>query len=314
MLVRNTVGPILLIVVCALTMIVDLSTGGPSYNSAAASAEEPISFRMAVSPPSPFQVRRAKKKGIELKPKIGTEIGATLFLPSSAKPVPLVIMLHDCRGVRPYQKNWAKKLNDWGYAAILIDSFTSRSVPVDDVCANLTKWDATDAMAGRSYDVFGAVSHLSKHLAIDPQRLAILSWDRSTALSIVAEANTQTDFNFPIKGAVSMSPNCRQAGNGRVVVPLMILSGRKNDWWPADHCIALQKLSDGSELSPISLHVYDHAYHSFDDPETGDKLYLANAYNMTKPSTRGATLGYNASAHLDSQNRIKSFLNQIFDR
>jgi dienelactone hydrolase len=282
-----------------------------TFNQAFAAEPEWVSFHAAVSPPSAFQLRRAKKKGITLEPKIGTKIGGTLYLPNSDEKAPLVVLLHDCRGVRTYQKDWAKELNKWGYAAILMDSFKPRSVPIDEVCSNLMKWDADEAIAGRTYDVYGALNALADHPKIDTSQLAVLSWDRATALTIAAEANIEAEFSYPIKGAVALSPNCRQAGNGRVIAPLMILTGNNNDWWAAEKCRELAKMSEGSGLSPISITTYDGAYHSFDDPENGNKLYLEKAYNTLKPSTRGATLGYNAGAHSDAQQRVKSFFDDV---
>ncbi len=282
------------------------------FSNAIASTGEWVSFHMATTPPSPFKVRQAKKKGIKLEPEIGTTIGGALYLPQSAQPSPAIVLIHGCLGVRNFQKDWAKKLNNWGYAALIQDSFGPRNVLASKACANLQAWDFREEIAGRPFDVYGAIDFLSKHPKIDAQNLAVMGWDRGTAMTNVAEIGIRTMFDIKLKGAIAMSPDCRQLIEGNVAAPLLIISGAQNDWWPSAKCKTLQENSKSSGLAPVSLKIYENAHHSFDDPEVGKKLYLADAFNHFKMPTKGATLGYDAAAHKDAAEQVHVFLKSVF--
>jgi poly(3-hydroxybutyrate) depolymerase len=87
-----------------------------------------VNFNSAGTPPTPFQLKRAKAKGIELKPEPGAPLRGLLFRPKGEGPFPAVVLLHGCRGIQPYQRDWAGKLAEWGYVALLVDSFGPRNV------------------------------------------------------------------------------------------------------------------------------------------------------------------------------------------
>src|SRR5580704_7268540 len=59
----------------------------------------------------------------EAKP--GTVFNA-LYRPSGGGPFPAVVLLHTCAGLGPHVHAWARKLQDWGYVALVVDSFTPR--------------------------------------------------------------------------------------------------------------------------------------------------------------------------------------------
>ena len=90
-------------------------------------ASEQVHFNSASVPPSPFKIKQAKAKGIDLKPKLGVEITGKLSKPEGAGSFPTVVLLHSCFGIRPYQDRWATKLAKWGYVALQVDSFSSNA-------------------------------------------------------------------------------------------------------------------------------------------------------------------------------------------
>ena len=51
---------------------------------------------------------------------------AELYLPIGAGPAGAIIVLHGCDGIGPRNRQWARRLTEWGYAALLIDSFGPR--------------------------------------------------------------------------------------------------------------------------------------------------------------------------------------------
>jgi hypothetical protein len=61
--------------------------------------------------------------------KVGAPLSgalAELYLPAGAAPVGAVVVLHGCDGIEPHYRQWAQRLADWRYAALLIDSFGPR--------------------------------------------------------------------------------------------------------------------------------------------------------------------------------------------
>src|SRR5690348_15201769 len=53
-------------------------------------------------------------------------ISATLYKPDGNGPFPAIIVLHGCAGPDSHTLEWANRLVDWGYVAIVPDSFGSR--------------------------------------------------------------------------------------------------------------------------------------------------------------------------------------------
>jgi poly(3-hydroxybutyrate) depolymerase len=62
-----------------------------------------------------------------------------LFLPAGPGPFPAMVVLHGCDGVGPHYRTWARQLQVWGYAALLVDSFGPRGVR--EVCGEVRRVD-----------------------------------------------------------------------------------------------------------------------------------------------------------------------------
>jgi dienelactone hydrolase len=60
--------------------------------------------------------------------------------------------------------------------------------------------------------------------------------------------------------------------------------------------------------SPISLEIYPQAHHAFDNPELLELWYYEEAANRYKQPAKGATLGYDPSAHEDAKKKVRQFL------
>src|SRR5271170_6690672 len=55
-------------------------------------------------------------------------LSGRLALPAGAGPFPAMIVLHGCDGIVQRDRDWAVRLTGWGYAALVLDSFTPRGV------------------------------------------------------------------------------------------------------------------------------------------------------------------------------------------
>ena len=47
-----------------------------------------------------------------------------LYRPDGPGPFPAVVALHGCGGIGPHLHRWAQTLQQWGYVALLVDSFS----------------------------------------------------------------------------------------------------------------------------------------------------------------------------------------------
>jgi dienelactone hydrolase len=48
-----------------------------------------------------------------------------LYRPDGPGPFPAVVALHGCGGIGPHLHRWAQTLQQWGYVALLVDSFST---------------------------------------------------------------------------------------------------------------------------------------------------------------------------------------------
>ncbi len=123
----------------------------------------------------------------------------SILLPQGQPPFPAVIVLHGCNGVSQNTFAWARRLASWGYAALIINSFTPRHLV--QVC------DGSRALPGpeRAKDVFAGAAYLRTRSDIDPARIAVLGYSHGgwTAL------NASTVKRIEQQGAPSLSGNRR---------------------------------------------------------------------------------------------------------
>jgi dienelactone hydrolase len=199
-------------------------------------AAELVEFESAAVPLSEFQQRRAQAKGEVLQPPRGDEVRAYVVKPPGNGPYPVVIYLHDCGGLPPEVKTsefgaqeslaetsreafWTKRLTSWGYAVVLVDSYSPRGTK--DTCANPT-FDAT-----RVADAYGALAYTAKQPWADPQRIGLLGFQTGDVWRIPAPADTTAFTVGPerFKAAVAFvySPLCGL--KSRMAAPTLIING-----------------------------------------------------------------------------------------
>lgn len=101
---------------------------------------------------------------------------AYLYLPDAPKEaprLPAVVLLHGSGGLySALLDHWPKRLNEAGYAALVIDIFGPRGV-------KSTAEDQSQVpFAADVADAFAALKLLATHPRIDPQRIAIMGFSR----------------------------------------------------------------------------------------------------------------------------------------
>jgi len=268
-------------------------------------ASEQVHFNSASVRPTPFQEKKAKAKGIELKPKPGIVLVGQLSKPGGAGSFPAVVLLHSCSGIRPYQDRWATKLAQWGHVVLQVDSFGPRDI--EETCTNQTDSVYSGVGTTNVTDVYGALSYLRDQPFVDKDRIAVMGWGFSSILSAVHRDGQQQKYDEKFRAAIALYPDCRDLSSGDFYVPLLLHIGANDDWNLAKYC---EQIASASEplSNPIELRVHPDTHHGFDDADVGQRWYYEKAENIYKTPTRGATLGYSAAAHQSAEEHVRAFL------
>jgi len=85
-------------------------------------------------------------------------LAAQLYRPSAPGRVPAVAIFHGCGGVGVNNTRMAGLLKDWGYAALVVDSFGARHMT--DVCGR--HWPTEADAQARERDIDGALAWLAR--------------------------------------------------------------------------------------------------------------------------------------------------------
>ena len=233
----------------------------------------------------PHQIRTAR---IPAKPLTGS-----LVLPGGTGPFPVVIVMHGCGGIGPGQWRWQRRLNEWGYAALVLDSFGPRGVV--SVCApadqpNVTAFD-------RAGDAISAALFLRGMPRIDGNRIGVIGMSHGGATAArVALRPYGSEIPGLIKASVDYYGGCGNPGQYSGM-PLLALAGDADTWGqPASSCQSFGRVLRKGQ--PFEVHVYPGVAHAFENPDSAEKAMF------------GHPLGYNAEAAEDSFARVHAFLDR----
>ena len=260
-----------------------------------------------------------------------------LSLPAGNDRVPAVIVLHSCAGVTPEIADWARALNRMGYAALVVDSFTTRGVT--EVCTGHQSVNP----GSRLSDLFRAQELLITHPRIDPQRIGVLGFSYGGWVALWASHDWyQRRFmrgTLPPPAAYAAfypaGCNVRLLQEADVRGPVRIFHGTADDWMTIDHCRdwVARRRAAGQDVSLVE---YKGALHGFDVSRYGQPRRLPKVVNSSgctvfqqedgtftettgrrfsgasQCMTVGAWIGYDARAHQQSIADLHTFLEQAF--
>ncbi|NQU56738.1 MAG: dienelactone hydrolase family protein [Rhodospirillales bacterium] len=296
------------IIIQSVSVVVALMAAPFSEVLAAEIKAQTVEFYVAATPPSPWRQQIADKNGRSVKIYPTKRIKGYLYQSKSVGPG--IILAPGCLGVKEFHHTWARRLTDWGYTALIVDSARSRGL--DQNCAGEHLLGFREAgLDRRVYDLFGGHDYLTTSEGINPKHIAIMGWGHTDVLAAVLETGVQRFFKVGFTAAVAYYPPCRTVPTGRFVSPVLVLIGAEDDWSSARAC---EKMKDEGAGGPsaIKLITYPDAFHGFDDPAIKDIAVHPQVWNPNKVPNKGATLLYNERASSDSRKRVKAFLEQKF--
>ena len=270
-------------------------------------ANEIVFFEHTAAPPTDLEIRLAHEDRIKLPERKGIQLSGELFTPKSKGKHPAIVLLHDCRGIQTYQREWAQQLSDWGYVALITDSFGPRGVT--DLCVQLVDAETEPEFGARAFDAYSSLAYLTTLDQVDGGRIAVMGWAYNAVLASVINAGAHQFFTNKFKAAISFYPDCWFTPTSDFIAPTMILLGSQDDWTPERSCQYMMEIRRDPK-HPLRLRVYQGAQHAFDDPQVGELTYLKNARNLYKNPALGATLAYHEKAAATAREDVKNFLRE----
>ena len=192
---------------------------------------------------------------------VGPELSgaaAELYRPQGAAPAAAIVVLHGCNGINPHDRRWARLLAQWGYVALLIDSFRPRGFT--EICNRgrlvPPELRAADAFAGEQY--LGAQPY------VRPDRIGVIGFSHGgwAVLTAVLGGAARPASAPPFAAAVAFYPACNPPATP-LETDTLILIGEADDWTPAERCVRWRDLVQ-TNGHMLRLKTYPGALHAFD--------------------------------------------------
>ncbi|HEX7926423.1 MAG TPA: dienelactone hydrolase family protein, partial [bacterium] len=201
------------------------------------------------------------------------------------------VLMHGCGGPQVASHRWAQQIAEWGYGALVVDSFGPRKI--SRICGEPERMLAPQ----RTGDAYGALMFLQNMRGIDPDRIAVMGWSHGGSSALwVADKDWGPQYKvYPwvrFQAAVAFYPGC--PAHGEFTVPTLLLMGGADKWaWPQPCKQMVKKHQANGE--DISIVVYPGATHAFDAVRSTVQIL-------------GFVLQYDPSAAADAQSRVHKFL------
>ena len=185
---------------------------------------------------------------------------AEFYRPTGNGPFPALVVLHGCAGMGDHERDWAQRLRGWGYAVLVIDSFSSRGFV--SVCAHPTDLPGAD----RAADALRAAAWLRRRADIRPDRVGVIGFSHggwAVLRAVLADAPAAA-HQPPFAAAVAFYPVCNPPV-APLVTDTLVLIGGADDWTLAARCqdwvahVAKQGHTAQIDVYPGAMHGFDRA-------------------------------------------------------
>ena len=262
-------------------------------------------------------------------------LGGELRLPVGATAkFPAVVLVHGSGGIGAGADAWARALNDAGFAAFILDSFSGRGI-----VSTVENQDQLHSLA-MMVDAYRALDVLAAHPRIRGDRVAIMGFSKGAVASVFSAADR---FRNAYGGAgrfaahIGLYTPCNTRFNADTKVssaPIRLYHGITDDYVSIVPCrdYVAELKSAGAD---VVLTEYPDSQHAFDNPVSPRVLEVAKAqstrncrikegadgiavnaasgkpFAMTDPCVAiGAHIGHNPDATAAARQAVIAFLKQ----
>lgn len=168
-----------------------------------------------------------------------------------------VLILNGCDGPGKGQyTGWAHYINQLGYNAIAIDSFSSRGFT--NICGTANALPYTQSASHDAKEVGRWV----KQQAWSNGKVAVLGFSLGGGETLAANTTLRKMEDAVFDAAIAYYPNCEFiSDHARPLAPMQVHIGTADQWTPAENCRELQK---ASAFKSVDFYYYEGAHHAFD--------------------------------------------------
>ncbi|NML48535.1 dienelactone hydrolase family protein [Ramlibacter sp. G-1-2-2] len=200
----------------------------------------------------------------------------------------------------------ADLLVDRGYAVLFPDSLTPRGLA--EICTQKIG-SRTVTQTQRRADTLAALEWVARQPWAAGRKSVLLGWSHGGSAVLASTDATRADVRgvAPPAAAVAFYPGCTAAlqSGWKPTTRVVVMIGEKDDWTPADPCIAL------GQRSGIEVNVYPDSYHDFDNP-VGEVRLRREVPNGVHPG-QGVHAGRNPVAREQAYARLWQVLEAAFN-
>ena len=228
------------------------------------------------------------------------ELSADVMLPKGSKgPIPFVVMLHGCSGMTSSLKQWATeyggKLTGAGYGVLVLDSFTTRGVTGDGICADPSQLEWARR---RADDAYSALDWLIETGKADPGRVYVLGRSNGGAASLIAmNKKIGAIQKNKFAGAFVMQPSCAYMKFVEFYAPVYLHLAEKDT--AANPTICADMAASNRPI-PVQVKIWKGVTHSYEDKGPARTYPIAGKI---------VKLEYNAAAAKGTLKAITNVLN-----
>jgi dienelactone hydrolase len=190
-----------------------------------------------------------------------------LYLPKNAPaPMPAVILVHGSGGLGfegDHIRDWAGRLNGWGVAALVIDTYGPRGI------TETVSDQQRISIFAQIADAYAALKALAADPRIDRNRIAIMGFSRGaivtmdTAMETLRQGFGSGNLRFAAHVALYSGCNIAFADHATDKAPILFLHGEEDDFTPMAPCKEYAKWLQ-SMGNPVTFVSYPGAHHGFD--------------------------------------------------
>ncbi len=220
---------------------------------------------------------------------------AKLTKPDGEGPFPAVVLLHGCGGMRSsYSHQWDQRLAEWGYVSLQVDSLAPRMI--SSICAG--GMISMEMLPYRVEDAYLAKEYLASLDFVFADKIGVMGWSHGATTTIkTVNQSGESEKERPFAAAIAFYPACHKPIDP--ISPLLILSGGKDRWTPAEFCLRHAPVDGHTDM--FGIEVYPEAYHCFD-------------WVGIDTEQQGHILKYHADYAEDAFAKVKAFFHQHLSR
>ncbi|MGY4512946.1 dienelactone hydrolase family protein [Bradyrhizobium sp. USDA 3650] len=272
---------------------------------------EMISIRWRASSPMPwvpgnvyidgyssnFRNATVEEKG---KTQKEGELAAELLVPKgTAGAIPFIVLLHGCGGITSVLKRWANeyggRLVQAGYDVLVLDSFSTRGVTGNGICADPSQLEWARR---RADDAYSALDWLIETGKADPKQVYVLGRSNGATTSLIIMNRKIGDIQKNMfTAAFAMQPSCLYMKNVEFYAPVYLFLAEKDQ---ATSPLLCSDMAKAKRPIPVQTKLWEGATHGYQDrvPDRIEQI-----------AGKQVTFAYNAAANDGTIKAIVGILN-----